>query len=163
MLKGQRWQIMQRLYKAVNIARRTLVDLHLKCSFQWRLHASVKKLLNPSTKVINLIKVLIFPCVWTRERRLVLLFWKDCRWETVKFRWLKLCIRPVCEKKKSALHHPPFHSRGKWPSLQWWHKDCVSYLMPVIFWCWSVRRDVVRNSQRHNGYGRSGVNKKISK
>lgn len=52
------------------------------------------------------------------------------------FGWLKRCIRPVCPKKKiwSALHRPPSHSRGKWPSLRWWHKDCVSYLMRVIFW-----------------------------
>lgn len=100
----------------------------------------IKIMLNHNkTTVISLMKGFILLHVCMRKSSSLLWFsnanaggslWKLYDSNTA----LGLFVVKKEKEKKSALHHPAFHSRGKWPSLQWWYKDCVSYLMPVIFW-----------------------------
>lgn len=74
--------------------------------------------------------------------------------------WVFWNWRRTAWKKIPILHHPPFHSRGKWPSLQGWQWWCVIFNASHFLTHSSVHRDVVHNNQRHNSYGRSGINKK---
>lgn len=128
-----KWQFMQRQHKAVNFPWRTLVDLHFNAVFEWRQTVPVKKRFSHRTQLINLIKVLIFPCfctlrgsslLWSSERSAGGRLWKlddsKAAWGLFVKKYLLRAILHFTQEENDP--------------LQWWHKDCVSYLMAVIFW-----------------------------
>ena len=57
--------------------------------------------------------------------------------------WLRHREGMLVKKKKN---YPlcNIHSRGKLPSVQWWYKDCLSSLMPVIFWHVGSSAEILR-------------------
>lgn len=78
----------------------------------------------------------VLVCLHPKSRRFFVVSWKQPS-RRQNFDNSNAALGPFVQekkKKRSALHQPPSHSRGKWPSLRWWHKACVSYLMQVIFW-----------------------------
>lgn len=128
-----------------------------QCSLECRLTVPVKKLLNHRTQVVNLMKVLSFPCVGTlRGSSLWRSSGRSAGGRLGKLDDSKAALG-LFVKKMSALHHPPFHSRGKWPSAMMSLGLCVIFNACHFLTRWSVHRDVVGNSPRHSGNCRVGV------